>query len=193
MPTLFGWNRRSCKTVKHSVIAATRSDSQRRARQDVLKLKAGMWVFIQARECPYDEWWLGRTIAVADPEFGGKCFRQFTEKETFEDVMFGARDFAITVQWYERNPSDPARLSFAMIDPVFCVVNATELRHWLPFLEVEQIGGPPAAIVRPTRAQPRETPAARAVRAAVIDAEYEPKRTYHVSLDVEQLVVDRCW
>jgi hypothetical protein len=68
-----------------------------------------------ARECPYDDWWLGRTITVADPEFGGKCFRQFTEKETFEDVMFGARDFAITVQWYERNPSAPQRPRSALI------------------------------------------------------------------------------
>ena len=55
IPTLFGWNRRSCKAVKKSVVAATLSDSQDRARTDVPKLESGMWVFFQARECPDDD------------------------------------------------------------------------------------------------------------------------------------------
>jgi hypothetical protein len=152
-----------------------------------------MWVFVQARECPDDDWWLGRTIALPDAGFGGNCFRRFAEKETLDYVLFGANDFAIAVQWYERSPSDPARLTFAMIDRGVCVVNATELRHWLPHHDVEQIGGPTVPVARPTRGLPRETPAARVARALDIDSANEPKRTYHVRLDVEQLVLDRCW
>ena len=113
--------------------------------------------------------------------------------ETIDYIIFGANGFAIAVQWYERCPSDPARLSFEMVDRGVCVVNATELRHWLPFADVEQTAGPPLAVLRPTRGKPRETPAAWAARAEVIDTENELKRAYRVRLDVEQVVLDRCW
>jgi hypothetical protein len=149
--------------------------------------------FFQARECPDDDWWLGRAVAVIDAGFGGKCFRQFAKSETLDFVQFDKSDFAIAVQWYERIPNDPARLEFAMVDPGVCVMNATELRHWLAHRDVEQVLGPAPAVVRPARGKSGETEVARAARAEVIDAGNEPKRTYRVQLDVEQLVLDRCW
>ena len=93
----------------------------------------------------------------------------------------------------EARPSDAARLEFGMGDPGVCVVNGTELRHWLSHHDVDQLLGPATAVARPARGKSRETEAARAARAAVIDAENEPRRTYRVRLDVEQPVIDRCW
>ena len=153
LPTLFGWNRRSCNTVKQSAVAATRTESQRKARLAAPNLTASMWVFFQARECPDDDWWLGRAAAVTDEGFCGNCFRKFAVKETLDDELFGANDFAITVQWYERSPSDPARLTFAMLDRGVCVVNTTELRHWLPYGDVEQTAGPPVVTGSSTNAR----------------------------------------
>ena len=112
---------------------------------------------------------------------------------TLDYVQFDKNDYAIAVQWYERNDSDPARLEFEMVDSDVCLANSTELRHWLPHGDVEQTGGPLAVGVRQTRGGSHATSAARAARIAAVDAKNEFKRTYRVSSDVEQLVLDRCW
>jgi hypothetical protein len=174
-------------------VAATRTESQRVARNQVPKLNSGMWVFFQARECPDDEWWLGRTINVDGEGFDDKCFQKFDERTTLDYVKFDKNDYAIAVQWYERNPSDPARLEFGMIDRDVCLVNSTELRHWLPRGDIEQTGGPAAAVIRFTRGESRATKSEKAAHAEKIDMKNEPKRRYRVRSDVEQFVLDRCW
>ena len=80
-----------------------------------------------------------------------------------------------------------------MIDDDVCLVNSTELRHWLPRGDIEQTGGPLAVVARQTRGGSQATPAVRALRAAAVDAKNEFKRTYRVRSDVEQVVLDRCW
>ena len=130
-----------------------------------------MWVFFQARECSDDDWWLGRTVNMIDEGFSGKRFRHFAKRETLDFVLFDKSDLAIAVQWYERIASDPARHEFVMGDPGVCVVNATELRHWLAHCDVERVLGPATAVVRLARGKSRETEAACAARAAHTDAE----------------------
>ena len=120
-------------------------------------------------------------------------FKKSTRGRPWDFVQFDKDDYAIAVQWYERNVSDPARLEFSMIDSDVCLVNSTELRHWLPRGGIEQTGGPLAVVVRQTRGGSHTTPAVRAEHAAAIDAKNEFKRTYRVRSDVEQLVLDRCW
>jgi hypothetical protein len=154
---------------------------------------SGEWVFFQARDSLDDVWWLARAISVSGEGFDDACFQFMDETKSLDYVQFDKGDYAIAVQWYERNDSDPARLEFAMIDSDVCLVNSTELRHWLPRGDVEQTGGPLAVVVRQTRGGSHATEAARAARIAAAEAENEFKRTYRVCSDVEQLVLDRCW
>jgi hypothetical protein len=159
----------------------------------VPNLTSGEWVFFQARDCPDDDWWLARAVAVNGEGFDDVCFQKMNKRTTLDFVQFDKDDYAIAVQWYERNISDPARLEFAMVDSNVCLANSTELRHWLPRGDVEQIGGPLAVVVRQTRRGSGATSAERDKRIAAVDVKNEFKRTYRVRSDVDQLVRDRCW
>jgi hypothetical protein len=192
-PDFYGWTRSSCKKLGAVIVAKTRAESQAAARKQAPKLNSGEWVFFQARDCRDDDWWLARTIAVNGEGFDDTCFQKMHERTTLDFVQFDKDDYAIAVQWYERNVSDPARLEFSMIDSDVCLVNSTELRHWLPRGDIEQTGGPLAVVARQTRGGSRATPHVRALHAAAADAKKEFKRTYRVRSDVEQVVLDRCW
>jgi hypothetical protein len=192
-PDFYGWTRSSCKKLGAVIVAKTRAESQAAARKQAPKLNSGEWVFFQARDCRDDDWWLARTIAVNGEGFDDTCFQKMHERTTLDFVQFDKDDYAIAVQWYERNVSDPARLEFSMIDSDVCLVNSTELRHWLPRGDIEQTGGPLAVVARQTRGGSRATPPVRALHAAAADAKKEFKRTYRVRSDVEQVVLDRCW
>jgi hypothetical protein len=192
-PSFFGWSRCSCKHIDKGKIAATRAISQRSARLLVPELEAGVWVFCQARGCRHDDWWLGRAVDVDDNGFGGKCFRKFTAPTTHNGVKFRRGDYGIAVQWYERIPSDPARLEFAMDEDKVCLINGTELRQWRPYGDVERTRGPAVAIYRSQREYSRAAQAEHAARAHEIDERSELKRTYRVSLETAQLVIDANW
>ena len=174
-------------------VAATRATSQRLAREMVPQLYAGVWIFCQSRGCRQNDWWFGRAIAVDDDGFDGKCFRKFRQKTVLNSMKFNSDDYGITVQWYERSVSDPAQLEFAMGDPEICLVNANELRHWLPYADVELIGGPAVAVYRKQRNHSRAALAANAARAQQIEEEIEWKRTYRVCSETAQHVVDASW
>ena len=118
-PEFYGWTRRSCKKIDAGTVATTRAKSQLAARKQAPKLKSSEWVFFQARGCPDDIWWLARTIAVNGEGFNDTCFQKINERTTLDFVQFDKDDYAIAVQWYERNVSDSARLEFAMIDSDF--------------------------------------------------------------------------
>ena len=106
-------------------------------------------------------------------------------------MRFDEGDFGVTVQWYERVPSDSSRLEFTIGERQVYAVNSTELRHWLPFDSIKRIEGLATFVSRPTRGTSR---APAAARQAENDKNFGKKvRKYRVSSAVEQIVVDRCW
>ena len=103
------------------------------------KLKVGDWGAVQARDGSSDEhFWIFRAVDAGN---GTPIIQKFKDRrgslaDKFgNSTLFTEGDYAIAVEWWDRDPADDTNLTFmpwvpngATFGKYHCVVNSTEVR-----------------------------------------------------------------